>query len=168
MTLTATVTGSSAPDGTVEFLEDGVSLAAGVPLVSSQAVQTFATTPGDHDYEAVFTPAGGSQYLESSDVDSASVKTGSSVAESFPAKTRGKAEGTVTVTLKGVGDTATGQVVVKRGKTVLAKKSLNSSGKAKVTIAAGDLKKGDNKLTASWKGNATAFGSEKSFTITKK
>ena len=63
--ITAAVTGSSAPSGTVAFFEGATQLATGVPLTSGQGVRVQTTTPGTHTYRAVFTPAANTPFTSS-------------------------------------------------------------------------------------------------------
>jgi ABC-type phosphate transport system substrate-binding protein len=165
--LTATVTAAETVAGSVEFFEGANSLGAPVTLSNGKAILGLTgVTPGGHTYRAEFTPSG--ETLEpSEDTVTGTVKTTSTIKESFPSSVQkgAKAKGTVTVTLVGVSAKATGKVKIKLGSKTLASKSL-SGGKATFTLPA--LKKGKNSLKAVWSGNGTATGSTKSFTITQK
>ncbi len=165
--LTATVSGSSAPSGTVDFYEGTTLLQAGVPMVSGQASYNASGSVGSHSYTAKFVPADGSQFDASEGSKTVSIKAKSSISESFPAtvKKGKRASGTVTVKLTGASDKATGSVKVKEGKKVLAKGKLKN-GKVAFTLPA--LKKGKHTLKAVWAGDGNGVAADKSFTITQK
>jgi ABC-type phosphate transport system substrate-binding protein len=169
--LVATVSGSTAPDGTVAFFEGATQLAGNVPLVSGQATyDVTGATPGAHTYKAVFTPAAGSAFEPSQSADvSVTVKdkTTSSITESFPAAVeKGKrASGVVTVKLAGIQAKATGSVKITEGSKTLVTKPL-SGGKATVKLP--KLAKGKHTLKITWAGDANASGSSKTFTIKQK
>lgn len=163
--LVATVTGSTSPAGTVSFFEGETAVATNVPLTSGQAVATLTgVTPGAHTYRAVFTPQQGSFFDASEDEGTGSVKTSSTIAESFATTVKAgkKAKGTITVTLAGVASKATGTVRVLKGSKVLASKAL-TAGKAVITLP--KLTTGVNKLKVVWAGNGVAAGATKAFTI---
>lgn len=163
--LTAVVTGSTSPEGTVSFFDGETPLTANVPLTSGQAVTTLTNVaPGAHTYRAVFTPAAESFFDPSEDTGTGTVKTSSKISETFPAKVvAGKrAKGTITVVLTGIAAKATGLVKVKKGVKTLASKSLVGG---KVTITLPKLKNGLNTLKIVWGGNGVAVGSTKTFTI---
>ncbi|GEP37764.1 hypothetical protein NPS01_14270 [Nocardioides psychrotolerans] len=163
--LVATVTGSTSPAGTVSFFEGETPVASNVPLTSGQAVATLTgVAPGAHTYRAVFTPQEGSFFDASEDEGTGSVKTSSTIAESFAAtiKAGKRAKGTITVTLAGVSSKATGTVKVLKGSKVLASKAL-TAGKAVITLP--KLTNGVNRLKVVWAGNGVAAGSSKAFTI---
>ena len=163
--LTAVVTGSSSPQGTVSFFDGGTPLTANVPLTSGQAVATVSATPGAHTYRAVFTPATGSFFDPSEDEGTGTVKTSSSITETFPATVKWgqKAKGTITVVLAGVSSKATGMVKVMKGTKQVASKTLVNG---KVTITLAKLTKaGVNSFKIVWGGNGVAGGSSKTFTI---
>jgi hypothetical protein len=169
--LVATVSGSTAPDGTVAFFEGATQLAGNVPLVSGQATyDVTGATPGAHTYKAVFTPAAGSAFEPSQSTDvSVTVKdkTTSSITESFPASVaKGKrASGVVTVKLAGLSAKATGPVKITEGSKTLVTKAL-SGGKASIKLP--KLAKGKHTLKITWAGDANATGSSKTFTIKQK
>jgi hypothetical protein len=169
--LVATVSGSTSPDGTVAFYEGETLLQGNVPLVSGQATyDVTGATPGAHTYSAVFTPAAGSAFEPSQSGDvTVTVKstTTSSIKETFPASVDAgkKAKGVVTVTLAGISAKATGSVRIKDGSKTLVTKAL-SGGKATITLP--KLSKGKHTLKITWKGDANAAGSSKTFTIKQK
>lgn len=163
--LTAVVTGSTSPEGTVSFFDGETPLTANVPLTSGQAVTTLTNVaPGAHTYRAVFTPAAESFFDPSEDTGTGTVKTSSKITETFPASVKpGKrAKGTITVVLAGISAKATGSVKVMKGVKTLASKALVGG---KVTITLPKLKAGLNKLKIVWGGNGVAVGSTKTFTI---
>jgi ABC-type phosphate transport system substrate-binding protein len=161
--LVATVSGSTAPSGSVDFFEGETQVANDVPLVSGQATATVnSVSGGKHTYTAEFTPATGSNFEASSDDATVSVKTASAISESFPATVaKGKkAKGTIKVT-----GGATGSVSIMKGSKTLKKAKLSGG---KVTITLPKLAKGKNTLKAVYAGNAAVAGSTKSFTIKQK
>jgi ABC-type phosphate transport system substrate-binding protein len=164
--ITAAVTGSSAPSGTVAFFEGATQLASGVPLTSGQAVRIQTASPGAHTYRAVFTPAANTPFSSSEGTGTGTVvKATSSLSAAFPktVKFGKKAKGTVTVTLTGSSSKATGTVTIKEGSKVLGTGTL-SNGKVTITLKK-KLKPGKHKLTATWAGDANAAGSETTFKI---
>jgi len=166
--LTAAVTGSVSPSGTVSFYKGATLLASSVPLTSGQAVRSFPAAPGSQTFRAVFTPTGGSQFEASEDEGTGVVKTSSSITETFPAAVdyAKRAKGTVTVTLAGIAPKATGSVVVKEGSAVLVTKALTNG---VVTIKLPKFKDpGRHKLTITWAGNSNALGSSLTFKIKEK
>jgi ABC-type phosphate transport system substrate-binding protein len=161
--LVATVTGSTAPSGTVDFYEGATKVKAAVPLVSSTATATLTgVTPGAHTYRAVFVPASGFEPSEATGAVTVKALSPATISESFPAKVKLKKAKSVSVkgvvTVKG----ATGKVTVKQGKKTLKKVTLKG-GKAKVTLP--KLKKGTYKLTIAYAGDATHLAGTKKFTI---
>ena len=164
--ITAAVTGSTAPSGTVAFYEGGTLLQSGVPLTSGQAVRVQTTTPGAHTYRAVFTPAANTPFLTSEGTGTGTVqKASSSVSVDFPktVKFGKKAKGSVTVTLTGSSSKAGGTVTITEGKKVLGTGTL-VNGKVTITLKK-PLKPGKHKLTATYAGDANATGSEATFKI---
>lgn len=159
--ITAAVTGSSPPSGTVAFFEGATQLATGVPLTSGQGVRVQTTTPGTHTYRAVFTPAANTPFTSSEGTGTGTVqKATSSIKADFPktVKFGKKAKGTVTVTLNGSSSKATGTVTIKEGNKVVGTGTL-SNGKVTITLKK-KLKPGKHKLTVSWAGDANGSGSE--------
>ena len=166
-TLVATVTGSTAPSGTVDFFEGETEVASDVPLVSGQATANLTgVTAGDHTYTAEFTPTEGSAFEPSTSDDSTvTVKTSAKVSESFPASVAKHKLAKGTVTVVGNGATATGTVKIMKGSKVLKSATL-SGGKATMTLP--KLAKGKNSLKAVYSGNGKVAGATKSFTIKQK
>jgi len=163
--ITAAVTGSTAPSGTVAFYEGSTLLASGVPLVSGQAVRVQPAAPGSHTYRAVFTPAANTPFTTSEGTGTGTVaKATSSVSAKFAKKAKAgkKVKGTVTVTLNGATAKASGTVTVTLGKKTVGTGTL-SNGVAKVTLK--KLKIGKNKLTITWAGDANANGSSTTATV---
>ena len=159
--IVASVTGSSAPSGTVAFFEGATQLATGVPLTSGQAVRIQAASSGAHTYRAVFTPAANTPFSSSEGTGTGSVqKATSSISADFPktVKFGKKAKGTVTVTLKGTSTKAGGTVTIKDGSKVVGTGTL-SNGKVTITLKKA-LKPGKHTLTISWAGDGNASGSE--------
>ena len=158
--ITAAVTGSSAPSGTVAFYEGATLLQSGVPLTSGQAVRVQPAAPGAHTYRAVFTPAANTPFLTSEGTGTGTVqKATSSIKAVFPktVKFGKKAKGTVTVTLTGTSSKASGKVTITEGKKVLGTGTL-VNGKVTITLKK-KLKPGKHKLTVTWAGDANAAGS---------
>lgn len=167
--LVATISGSTAPQGTVDFFEGATEVASNVPLVSSTATANLSNvTPGAHTYRAVFDPATGfepSEDTASVTVADVVVKVKPSITETFPATAHLKRAKAVavkgTVTVRG-GATATGKVTIKRGAKVL-KTGVLKSGKVRLTLP--KLKKGTYKLTIVYAGDAKHLGATKTFTV---
>ena len=166
-TLTATVTGSSAPSGTVDFYEGATLLQAGVPMVSGQATCVASGAAGTHGYTATFVPDSGSQFDPSQGSRSVYLKARSAISETFPAKVApgDRAKGVVTVTLAGVTEKATGTVKILNGKKTIAQGRL---AQGKVTIRLPRLAKGSHTLKAVWGGDAHGVAVAKKFTITQR
>ena len=167
VTLVASVTGSSAPDGTVDFYEGATLLKSGVPLVSGQATFSKKTSPGQHSYTAKFVPTAGSQFGASHAAKRLFVRAPSTISESFPGKVvhGARAKGKVTVTLTGVSSTPTGKVKVREGRKTLAKSALVHG---KVTLTLPRLSRGLHNLKASWAGDKHGAASAMKFTIKQK
>ena len=167
VTLSATVTGATSPSGTVDFFEGETQVASDVPLTSGAATTTLTgVTPGEHTYTAEFTGDEGSVFEPSASEDATvTVKTSSTVAETFPASVAAGKKATGTVTVTGDGATATGKVTIKQGSKTLASATLKN-GKATITLP--KLKKGTAKLKAVYGGDALVAGSSTSFTIKQK
>ena len=165
--LTATVSGSTAPIGSVDFFEGATLIKAGVPLTSGQATLNVKATPGSHTYTANFVPDLSSPDDPSTAQRTVTVKAAATVSESFPASVaKGKrAKGTVTVTLTGVSAKATGTVKVREGKKAIASGKL---AKGKVTITLPKLSKGKHNLKAEWAGDSHGAAASKAFTVTQK
>jgi ABC-type phosphate transport system substrate-binding protein len=165
--LTAKVTGSTAPNGTVDFFEGATLLQADVPLTSGQAKLSVKSSPGNHTYTARFKPSLDSTTDASHDNVTGFVTAPSTVTESFPAKVAhgDRAKGTVTVTLTGIPNQATGTVKVLKGTKTLVKGTL---AKGKVTLKLPKLAAGKNHLKATWAGDKHGAGSGVKFTITQK
>ncbi len=164
-TLTAKVSASTAPTGTVSFFEGSKLLKADVPLTSGQATLKVKGSPGSHRYTADFVGTGLADPSEGK--TSVFIKTSAKVRESFPATVaKGKrAKGAVTVTLTGVSAKATGKVKVMEGKKAIASGKL---AKGKVTITLPKLKKGKHSLKAEWSGDSRGTAAGKAFTVTQK
>lgn len=165
--LVASVSGSSSPNGTVDFFEGATLLKSGVPLVSGQATFTAKGAPGNHTYKAKFVPAGGSQFDPSQGSHTVFVKAASSITEGFPATLAkgAHAKGKIKVTLTGISFKATGKITVVKGSKTLAKGKL-SQGKVTLTLPA--LSKGKNHLEVVWAGDNHGARSTLKFTITQK
>lgn len=164
-TLVASVTAPTAPAGTVDFFEGDTLLMGNVPLVSGAATYVVTgATPGTHTYTAVYEPAEGSAFDASQASDEVLVRTSATLAETFPATVAAgkRTKGTVTVTLAGVTDAATGKVLVKLGRKTVGSGTL-SGGKTVIRLAS--LPKGKNVLKATYGGNSQAAPASKKFTI---
>jgi ABC-type phosphate transport system substrate-binding protein len=157
VTLTAAVTASTAPAGTVTFKEGETVVAANVPLTSGQAVASLTgVTAGAHTYTATFAPAGASFDPSTSAPATVTVTSASTLTVDAPRKAdAGKVK--VTVTVPG----GTGDVTVTEGAKTL-KSGMLKSGKAVLTLK---LKAGKHKLVASFPGDDALAPSSRSFTI---
>ncbi|GAA3547221.1 PstS family phosphate ABC transporter substrate-binding protein [Nocardioides daeguensis] len=161
----ATIAGSKTPEGTVTFSENGVVVAANVAVVGGAATAKLSgLAAGTHTYKAVFTPKAGSVFQPSEATGTVTVKTIASLSESFPAKAKRakKVKGSVSVALAGTTTPATGAITVKLGSKVVGTGTV-SGGVAKVALKG--LKKGKNKLVATWGGDALAPSTTLAFTI---
>lgn len=166
--LVATVSGSTAPQGSVSFYEGDTLVQGSVPLVSGQATATVSDVdPGNHTYRAEFVPQGGSSFEASEDTDDVFVKTSASISESYPKAVPAgeRAKGTITVTLAGIDLKATGKVTVKLGQKTVGQKELTNG---KATIRLDKLPKGLNELKIVWPGDAHGAKKTKQFTINQK
>ena len=177
LNLTATVTGTSTPTGTVTFTAAGSDAPLGVvALNGGTATLNFPNAnPGTYNITADYTPTADSLYVASSDSATVTVADNpepepelvtSKLSESFKKSYKGqKATGVVSVSLKGASNSdASGKIVVKEGKKVVAKGKIKK-GEATIKLKKKKLGKGKSKLTASWSGNAVAEGSDLSFTV---
>jgi len=130
--LVATVSASTAPSGSVQFLE-GETVLGTVPLSQGSATLDLTSqTPGSHTYVAKFT---GDTAVQDPSQDDATVtvKSASTVALSFSAApTYGKAT-TITATTTGVAD---GQHVSIKVGSMAVKSPIVTAGKAKITLPA--------------------------------
>ena len=177
LNLTATVTGSSTPTGTVTFTAAGSDEPLGVvALNGGTATLNFANAnPGTYTITADYTPTAESLFVASSDSATVTVSDNpgpepelatSKLSENFKKSYSGKkATGVVSVSLKGASNSdASGKIVVTKGKKVVAKGKIKK-GEATIKLKKKKLGKGKSKLTASWSGNAVAEGSDLSFTV---
>ena len=177
LNLTATVTGTSTPTGTVTFTAAGSDVPLGVvALNGGTATLNFPNAnPGTYSITADYTPTADSLYVASSDSATVTVADNpepepelatSKLSENFKKSYKGKkATGVVSVSLKGASNSdASGKIVVKEGKKVVAKGKIKK-GEATIKLKKKKLGKGKSKLTASWSGNAVAEGSDLSFTV---
>lgn len=161
----ATISGSKTPEGTVTFSENGTVVAANVPLIGGTATANLSgVAPGAHTYQAVFAPKAGTVFQASQATGTVTVKTSASLSESFPAKAKfaKKIKGTVTVSLAGTGIPATGTVTVQLGSKVVGKGTV-AGGVVKLKLKG--LKKGKNKLVATWSGDGLAPSTTLAFKI---
>ncbi|AJR18217.1 hypothetical protein GUY44_26660 [Pimelobacter simplex] len=168
VTVKAKITGSKTPTGTVTFTEAGQVVGADVPVIGGTATLNLSNvTPGAHRYAAVYAPTVGTVFQASEGAVTVTAKTSAKVTETFAASVkRGKkAKGTVVVTLAGTSTKATGKVTVKVGSKVVGSGTV-VNGKATITLK--KLKKGKNKLVATWGGNALAPAASLAFTIKQK
>lgn len=167
--LTAVVSGSTAPRGTVTFFDGTRVLRSGVALISGQATTTVANlAPGRRSYRAEFVPAAGSVFEASAGAGAGVVKTSSSLRAVAPKKAvraRKAVRVRVTVALAGVSTKATGNVRLVRGKKALAAGRLKNGTVTLVVKRGKGLKAGNNKLRAVWAGDVNAVGSAKAVTI---
>lgn len=156
VTFTAVVTHPllGTPTGTVTF-KSGTTVLATKTLSGGKATySTFTLAFGSHSITAIYN---GATYFTGS--TSATLKeviehsTTTTLASSKNPSSSGQSITlTATVTHTGTG-TPTGTVTFKNGSTVLATKTLNSSGKA--TLAISTLAVGTHSLTAAYSGNST-------------
>jgi hypothetical protein len=177
--LAATVgAGDNTPSGVVRFYLDGSETAAAgpVPLTGGRATARLTgIAPGQHTVVAKYTPALVAYTAsESSEVTvqvraAAAAKANTKLKKNFKAnyklkKAKKGIKGVITVQESAPG-VAQGKIVIKRGKKVVGQATLKA-GKAKVTLKG--LKKGSNKLTATYAGNSKFKASKLTFKITVK
>jgi ABC-type phosphate transport system substrate-binding protein len=182
LTLTATVaSGSAVADGLVSFFLDGASTAVGTPVPLTGGRATKALTglaAGAHTVVAKFAPTSNSVFVASQSaptpvtVSAATppapvVKAATKLAETFKkAYAKGASvKGKILVKESAAGS-ATGKVVIRSGAKVLGKGTVKN-GVAVVKLTK-PLKKGKNKLVATYAGNAAFAASKLKFAITLK
>jgi len=175
-TLTATVAAASAPDGLVNFYE-GATLVGTSPLTGGKATKALTgLTAGAHTYVAKYVPPASSTFVASESAPAtvtvlavtpvpaakAATKLVEKFKASYPMARSYKGKVLVKETATGA---PTGKVVVKLGKKIVGKGTIKSG---KVTLTLKKLKKGKNKLTATYAGDSTFAGSKLKFKITVK
>ena len=167
--LVATVAGSSTPTGTVKFTSGETVLGTANLIGGTATLNLTGVTPGTISVTATYAPTEGSNFLASTGDAVASVKTSSTIAETFASIVKGaaKAKGVVTVTLADTATKATGKVTLKDGSKTVGTGTL-SGGKITITLTKAKLGSGKSTVKISYPGSTTAFGSTKSFTITFK
>lgn len=162
VTLTATVSASTSPSGSVTFLENGQPVASGIPLTSGQAVTTLTgVTPGAHTYTAQFTSDSPATVQDSSDDATGTVVAASALKTAFPKAVAAgtKAKGTVTVT--SAAGTPTGLVTVKVGSKKISSGTLSGG---KVTLSLGKITK-KTVFTVVYAGDSATAGATKKVTV---
>ena len=177
-TLTATVGSVGAtPDGLVTFFVDGSATPAGtpVPLTGGKATKSLSgLAAGAHTVVARFQPTSNSVYTGSQSAPAAfsvvaatpapPAKAATKLKEKF--KGSYKAGSTVKSKLlvkESAAGAASGKVVVKRGSKVVGKGTVKNG---VVVLKLKGLKKGKNKLKATYAGDAAFLGAKLAFTIT--
>jgi hypothetical protein len=161
--LSAAVTASTSPSGTVQFFEGETSLGT-VPLSQGAATLDLASqSVGGHTYTAKFT---GDTAVQDASQDDATVivKSASSIVLSFPAASYGKST-LITATTTGIAD---GQTVSIKVGTMAAKNAVVTANKATITLPATTAAK-TYSVVATYAGNAEVAGSTatKSLVIAK-
>ncbi|WP_062382862.1 Ig-like domain repeat protein [Demequina iriomotensis] len=163
--VTATVTSSTAPTGTVDFYVDGAATAAATATVDASGVAT-ATLPklprGTHALRAVYSGSDQVRPSQASRTLTVNERLASSIAAKATSTPYGTA-GKVTVTVTGR-TTPTGTVTVTVGSKVWTR-AVDSRGKATVTLPK-DWKPGTRTLTVRYNGDATFKASSTSVTAT--
>lgn len=176
--LTASVAGTTgAPYGLVSFFLDGAATpAAVVPITAGKAVKDLAgISAGAHSVIAKYAPAAKSAYAASQSAavtvtvigtTPVAAKATTKLVEKFKASYAKAAsyKGKVLVKETATGAPA-GKIVVKLGKKVVGKGAIKAG---KVTLKLKKLKKGKNKLTATYAGDSKFSGSKLKFKITVK
>ncbi|CAB4940713.1 unannotated protein [freshwater metagenome] len=179
LSLTATVGGGGTlkPQGVVAFSIDGVVKGNGVVTGGRATFSTTGLTPGVHKVKATFTPTGAAFNASSSAEVDVTVRSADAVPAPTPAATKlshtfkksyakgASIKGKVKVKESAAG-TASGKVVVKLGKKTVGKGTVKG-GTATIKLTK-PLKKGKNKLVASYAGNASFAASKVKFVITIK
>lgn len=168
--VTARVSGSPVPTGTVQFFDGAASLGT-KPLIGGAATLNLTNrAPKAYAIRAVYTPTADSAFVASSGAGTVKVKAASSITETFAASFARKvkaAKGVVAVKLGGTSVAPTGKVVIKKGAKTVGTGTLKA-GKVTITLAKAKVGKGKSTLKITWAGDGNGFGSSKSFTITFK
>lgn len=170
--LTAKVTGTGNPLGTVDFVDtaSGVSLGSASLIGGTATLPLTNRQPGAYSVTAKYTPAEDTAFVASEGAGTVVVKAASAIAESFPASLAKKAKsarGVVTVAYAGTTAKPTGKVTIKEGAKIVGTGTL-AGGKVTVTVLKTKVGAGKSTLTISYKGDARGFGSTKRFAITFK
>lgn len=174
-TLTATVAASSAPDGLVNFYE-GTTLVGTSTLTGGKATKALTgLTAGAHTYVAKYVPPAASTFVASQSapatvnvlamtpVPPVATKATTKLVEKFKASYPKAASYKGKVLVKESSTLApSGKVVVKLGKKVVGKGTIKSG---KVILKLKKLKKGKNKLVASYAGDSKFAASKLKFKI---
>lgn len=179
LTLTATIgSGSTVADGLVSFYLDGAATPTGtpVPLTGGKATKALSgLAAGTHSVVARFTPGSNSVFLASQSAATAVNVVATTPAPAAKATTKvvstfkksyakgARIKGTITIKESAAGS-ATGKVTVKLGKKTVGKGTLKK-GKVTITLTK-PLKKGKNKLVASYAGDSSFAASKVKLTIT--
>jgi ABC-type phosphate transport system substrate-binding protein len=163
--LSAAVTASSAPDGTVDFLEGATVLQAGVPLAQGKAtLDLTGVAKGNHTYTAKFVPTGGTAFDPSQDEATVMSRGASATAITFtPSTTSYGHPRTIKATVTTGGVAATGSVSIKVGTAAAVTKAL-SSGAASLVVPATKAA-GSYAVVVKYLGNATTLPSQASKTL---
>ncbi|MEO5662002.1 MAG: Ig-like domain repeat protein [Nocardioides sp.] len=179
-TLTATIAGGGAskPQGTVDFFLDGATTKVATSIVTGGKATKDLTglAAGGHTVVAKFVPASGSAFNASDSASAAfnviaatpvpAAKASTKLVEKFKASYAKAASYKGKVIVKESSTSApTGKIVVKRGKKVVGKGAIKAG---KVTLKLKKLKKGKNKLTATYAGDSKFNASKLKFKITVK
>ncbi|MCW2795188.1 Ig-like domain repeat protein [Nocardioides sp.] len=168
----ATVTSDAGvPTGTFHFVDfypavDQEIVLGDVPADNGRATLTVTNqTPGPHYYYVTFFPTPSSGYDQSSDDNQLVVKTTAKITENFPARTAPgkKADGDVTIDLRGIAAAPTGKVLIKNGSQTLDTDTLNDAGKASFRLPI--LKDGSHELKIVWVGDHNGERTTKLFTF---
>ncbi len=177
-TLSATVAASTAPDGLVNFYE-GATLVGTAPLTGGKATKAVSgLSAGAHTFVAKYVPSATSTFVASQSAPATVTvlattpvpvpvtKATTKLVEKFKKSYAKAASYKSKVVVKESSTKApTGKIVVKRGKKIVGKGTIKA-GKAIVTLK--KLRKGRNKLVASYAGNSSFAASKLKFTITVK
>lgn len=163
-TLTATVTASNAPSGSVTFYQGETVVAAGVPLSSGRAVVSVKAAPGAQTYSATFTPDSPAAFRGSSDEATGTVLAAAKLTSSVPTKVKkGKTfKASVTVLNATTGKSASGTVSIRLGTKTVAKGTLRYG---KVSITVPKITKTAT-YTIVYGGSSTVYKASKSVKVT--
>lgn len=150
--LTATVTATTAPSGSVQFFEGSTPLGTPMPLVQGAATVTLTgQTVGSHTYTAKFSPDDSAQIPSQADA-TVYVKSGSTTAVSVaPAAAYGIAR---TITVKVMAGTTAAAGTVKVGYGTVSRTLTLSGGQATLSVPA-TTKAGSYTATATYNGTDT-------------
>jgi hypothetical protein len=162
VTLTATLTGSAAPTGSVVFTDGGTTigsatLAASGSLSSIATLITSALPLGNDSITATYVPTGGFTATSASTTQVVDALSAATTLTASPNPANAGQTITLTATVSGSSTTPSGSVSFYSGSILLGSVALNGSASATYTTAS--LAAGTDTLTAVYSGNSIYAGS---------